>query len=90
MELRALKQKRWLCKVEKMGARRKDLSKANNHSGAEEEYYIRTANQYHITSSMGVYKKLIKLIIFDATIAVSFAVVLDKTYCSITRAVRLK
>lgn len=91
MELRALEQKRWLCKVEKMGGSKKrsswNLSKANNHSGAEEEYYIRTANQYHITSSMGVYKKLIKLIIFDATIAVSFAVALDKNYCSITRAV---
>lgn len=63
------------------------LSKANNHSGAEEEYYISTENQYHITLSMGVYTKLIKLIIFDATMAVSFAAALDNNYCSITWAV---
>lgn len=63
---------------------RRNLSKANNHSGAEEEYYISTANQYHITLSMGVYTKLIKLIIFDATMAVSFAAALNNNYCSIT------
>lgn len=64
-----------------------NLSKANNHSGAEEENYIRAPNQYHITLSMGVYTRLIKLIIFDATMAVSFAGALDNYYCSITRAV---
>lgn len=64
-----------------------NLSKANNHSGAEEEYYIRAPNQYHITLSMGVYTRLIKLIIFDATMAVSFAGALDNNYCSITGAV---
>lgn len=64
-----------------------NLSKANNHSGAEEEYYIRAANQYHITLSMRVYTRLIKLIIFDATMAVSFAGDLGNNYCSITGAV---
>lgn len=64
-----------------------NLSKANNHSGAEEEYYIRAPNQYHITLSMRVYTRLIKLIIFDATMAVSFAGDLDNNYCSITGAV---
>lgn len=67
-----------------------NLSKANNHFGAEEEYYISTANQYHITLSTGVYTKLIKLIIFDAAMAVSFAVALDKNYCSITWVLRNK
>lgn len=65
----------------------RNVSKANNHSGAEEEYYISTPNQYHITLSMGVYTKLIKLIIFDAVMAVSFAAALDNNYCSITWAV---
>ncbi len=64
-----------------------NLSKANNHSCAEEESYIRAPNQYHITLSTGVYTRLIKLIIFDATMAVSFAGALDNNYCSITRAV---
>lgn len=64
-----------------------NLSKANNHSGAGEEYYIRVPNQYHITLSMGVYTRLIKLIIFDATMAVSFAGALDNNYCSIIGAV---
>lgn len=64
-----------------------NLSKANNHSGVEEEYYIRAPNQYHITLSMGVYTRLIKLIIFDATMALSFAGALDNNYCSITGAV---
>lgn len=72
-----------------MGSKRLfwNLSKASNHFGAEEEYYIRAPNQYHITLSMGVYTRLIKLIICDATIAVSFARDLDNNYCSITGAV---
>lgn len=61
-----------------------NFSKANNHSGREEEYYIRAPNQYHITLSLGVYTRLIKLIIFDATLAVSFSRALDNYYCSIT------
>lgn len=64
-----------------------NLSKATNRSGAEEEYYISVANQYHITLSTGVYTKLIKLIIFDTTMAVSFAAAFDNNYCSITWAV---
>lgn len=36
---------------------------------------------------MGVYTRLIKLIIFDATMTVSFARALDNNYCSITGAV---
>lgn len=36
---------------------------------------------------MGVYTRLIKLIIFDATMAVSFARALNNNYCSITGAV---
>lgn len=61
-----------------------NFSKANNHSGRDEEYYIRVPNQYHITLSLGVYTRLIKLIIFDATLAVSFSRALDNYYCSIT------
>lgn len=61
-----------------------NLSKANNHSGAGEEYYIRVQNQYHITLSIEVHTRLIKLIIFDATMAVSFT--LNSNYCSITEA----
>lgn len=40
-----------------------NLSKANNHSGAGEEYYIRVPNQYHITLTIGVYTRLIKLML---------------------------
>lgn len=40
-----------------------NLLKANNHSGAGEEYYIRAPNQYHITLTMGVYTRLIKLML---------------------------
>lgn len=90
----ALRQKRWPGRARGWGggggADKRlcwNLSKANNHSGAEEEYYIRAPNQYHITLSMGVYTRLIKLIIFDATMAVSFAGALDNNYCSITGAV---
>lgn len=59
------------------------MSKANNHPGAREEYYIRVPNQYHITLSIGVYTRLIKLIIFDATMAVSFAGALNNNHGSI-------
>lgn len=85
----ALRQKRWSGRVRGRGGARLcwNLSKANNHSGAEEEYYIRAWNQYHITLSMGVYTRLIKLIIFDATMAVSFGEALDNNYCSIIGAV---
>ena len=50
-------------------------------------YYIKAPDQYHITLSMGVYTRLIKLIIFDATMAVSFARAPDNNYCSIIGAV---
>ena len=50
-----------------------NLSKANNHSGAGEEYYIRVGKSIsHYFEYGGVYTRLIKLIIFDATMAVSF------------------